>query len=561
MSFRDLEAGNDSYLGKRSRWTKEQRRAYFANKKFNKAYPWSTHGAARIQRGTKSNIDRYGETWKLADELQRAERIADAYTGRGKYGKLMKGLVKAGKKAKVGKLASSAIQSYAGRGLYGRGMYTNNVTIAGGRPPMDVTNAAQDNQEMVLSHTEYLQDVFCPSSSNFENQAISINPGIAENFPWLSQFGCNYEEYEFIQLIFNYRSTIDPSAANNSTGATGTLIMATNYNPDAPEFVTKEAMMQYHGAISGRLTDDLTHGVECDPTKNAGAAIRFTRTFTLDDVNSLKDFDLGKFQFAIVNAPSAFFNQQLGELWVTYKVKLGKPRLFSGLYRNLPLDSWVWNCYNAPNATAYPLGAMPGYLFQKLELANADVAVNSQNSLGIRPVFTWISDTQVNCTITCPDFLTGTFLFTLSVTGTSTGGQGWQANFGIASATFSGNCRPIGIMGPLEATQNTSVGPAQSWYSEADTTVGATYGNYCLTGTFGCTPATAGIDNQISFQLQCTSTDLGALPYAARLNIMPFNSTLSDQFVYSNGTKITYNKDTGVQLTPWQPNKGAQSGP
>ena len=54
--------------------------------------------------------------------------------------------------------------------------------------------------------------------------------------------------------------------------------MATNYNPDAVNFVSKEAMMQYHGAVSGRVTEDLTHGVECDPALNAGTATKYVRT-------------------------------------------------------------------------------------------------------------------------------------------------------------------------------------------------------------------------------------------------------------------------------------------
>ena len=97
----------------------------------------------------------------------------------------------------------------------------------------------------------------------------------------------------FVQLIFHFKSTVDASIS--STGTTGTLIMATNYNADAANFLSKESMMQYHGANNTRLDQDMDHGVECDPSKNAGTAIRYVRMLPVVDSQQKKEFDLVNF--------------------------------------------------------------------------------------------------------------------------------------------------------------------------------------------------------------------------------------------------------------------------
>jgi len=131
-------------------------------------------------------------------------------------------------------------------------------------------------------------------NSDFTNTSYDLNPGLVSNFPFLAQFAQNFEEYEFIQVVFEYHSTVDASSTNNPNGNTGTVIMATNYNVMAPPFVDKEQMIQYHGGVSGRMTENLIHGVECDPAKTSGAPQKYVRT-GLPINQDLKTYDLGCF--------------------------------------------------------------------------------------------------------------------------------------------------------------------------------------------------------------------------------------------------------------------------
>lgn len=295
------------------------------------------------------------------------------YSGRGaygvrKFGRDFKAIVP---KSIRHQMEQSILQGMTGQGLYsGRGAY--NVLVDGGRTGMQFGSDNDETQSLCISHTEYLQDVYGAADSSFSVESWALNPSLPDNFPWLAQIAANYEEYEFIQLLFHYKSTVDTNATNNNNGATGTIIMATNYNANAPNFTNKEVMMQYHGSNSGRVVEDHTHGVECDPDKNAGSAQKFTRVGPVAANQDLKTYDLGTFQLGQVNLPTAFRNQQIGELWVTYTVKLTKPRLFAalgGLGQEFRLTASIADVNNSipgtqTTAGSGPLGALAGTYVQ-----------------------------------------------------------------------------------------------------------------------------------------------------------------------------------------------------
>jgi len=415
--------------------TKAGLQAYWSNKKFGAAQPWSTYGAERVERGTPGNLAKYGVTYKAASAAQRDLRKMSGYSGRGNYKKAMHSLHRGIKKARIGQRLTkfakkehlgqlamdnalmaakgyTGMGGYRGRGGYiGRGGYTSNSLMEGGKPSMTGTIGGE-NQGVMVTHREYLQDVYGPDNAQFTLEKLAINPGLMQNFPWLSQIAANYEEYEFKQLVFEFHSTVDPSATNNSSGSTGTLIMATNYNPDAKPFVTKEVMMQYHGACNGRVTEDLIAGVEANPALNAGSAIKYTRT-TTPVSQSLKDFDLGLFQWALVNIPPAFENQQVGELWCYYTVELSKPRLYASVYRNLAFDQWystlntlentidweVWAPFGNINPTDQGSDAIPEPLFKGVGNSLSCKITN----LSVKNVAQTVIEVEF------PDFETGTY--------------------------------------------------------------------------------------------------------------------------------------------------------
>jgi len=332
------------------------------------SHPASKYGVRYVPSGTSEGIDAYGVDYRNATEAQRQKRKADGYYGRGEYwGKMIggalgryTGIPGAGAAlSHVGdKVGDWFKRKFTGRGLYeGRGAYSqahsssgsDNSLIAGGQPSMKFHGEMDETSGLTLSHTEFVGDIYAPSSSTWSINSYALNPGLQDVFPQLSQFALNFEEYEFIQLVFHYRSTVDASSTTNASGNTGTIILATDYSCSAQNFKDKAQMVSAHGAIAERITEAANHGIECDPTKNMGSAQKSVRAGLIRD-RDVSTLDLGKFQIAFQNTPAPFFNQQVGELWVTYTVKLDKPRIFSAASGNVAFYKGVSKGGEAPGS-------------------------------------------------------------------------------------------------------------------------------------------------------------------------------------------------------------------
>lgn len=250
-------------------------------------------------------------------------------------------------------LAPELLASKMGRGMYtGMGEYVpdSNDLISKSSMAIVPEFGATDDDSIIIRRREYVCEIFGPDYisgssgpvSPFVLQSFPINPGLERTFPWLSQIAQNYDEYELIQCIFTFKSTTTESN-NSGNGQVGTVILATNYNAAAPEFRDKATMQRYMGAISSRLTESVLHGVECDPLKLSGSTGDYVRTNPVVTGQDVKTYDHGKFQIAIANASSEYANFSLGELWVSYTVKLRKSKFFTSLGFGITRDIFVSN--------------------------------------------------------------------------------------------------------------------------------------------------------------------------------------------------------------------------
>ena len=252
----------------------------------------------------------------------------------------------------VKKLAKM-VKSLSGRGAYemrAEGQ-ANSIVNTGmlSDVPIPTGGVMGDN---VYSNREYIMDIYSPGAG-FHNTAYSINPGLSNLFPLLKQFLQNYEMYEFEELMFTFRTSV--SSATYS-GAMGLWIMAVNYNALSEAFTNKRSMEDYDGAIAGRICDMGYIGAECG--KGRGPYNRlFVRTGPIGALDDLKTYDFGKFNFA-TNLDGTTFPQGtvLGELWVTYRVRAYKMKLYSYGGSDILIDRWITN-YSAPTGTdILPMG-------------------------------------------------------------------------------------------------------------------------------------------------------------------------------------------------------------
>lgn len=213
--------------------------------------------------------------------------------------------------------------------MSGRGDYVvTNALVTNGDQDI-VPSFGENGADIVYVNKEYVRDIYLPLQvSNFTPiDTVNLNPGLSESFPWLAQIAINFEEYEFVQLAFTFKSAIE-NTTTATNGQVGQVLMTTNYNPDAAPFGSKEEMMLYKGGMSCKSTQSMIHGVECEPALNAGSAQKFVRPGYTSE--SLKNFDLGVLNIAALNAPTQYLGQCLGELWVSYTIRLRKPKVSVG---------------------------------------------------------------------------------------------------------------------------------------------------------------------------------------------------------------------------------------
>jgi len=381
-----------------------------------------------------------------------------------KFGRKVRGI---GEGAALGFLAGGPAGAAVGGEIGGMGLYTGrgtyNSLISGGDASMGFMGSFDETEGMTITDTEYISDIYGAPDAKFQTLSYQLNPGLQQIFPKLSQFAANFEEYEWVQLIFSFKSTIDATTA--STGNTGSILMATNYNPSALPYTDKEAVLQSHGGNSGRLTEDLVHGIECDPDKSVGDMEKYVRTSPVIAGEDIKTYDHGLFQIALNNTPTDFRNKQVGELWCSYTVRLRKPRLFAARGNGIQKDLFV---SNTGETALLPLGT------------NSLMLRGQQNSIGCQ-----ITQSGANAVkITFPASVCGLFNIVLRLDGASATST---FTIGALGYTLTGNCELVNNQyatgSNASDTPGSYVGPLATAAAVGQVTFG--FSVYCKSATDG----------------------------------------------------------------------------
>lgn len=225
----------------------------------------------------------------------------------------------------------------------------NNVFLSGRLPEM--VNVPQGGGT-VIRYCEYLTDIITdPIANTFNIQSFLINAANQDTFPFLSQIAQNYEQYSIEGMIFEFRST-SADALNSVNTALGSVLLGTQYDVSDDPFTTKAEMLNYEFAQSVKPSENVLHMIECEPNQTV-----LSNLYTLSsaDPPSGKDprfYHLGRFSIATTGFQGTSVN--IGELHVTYQVRLMKPKLYQSLGLDIEYAHWS----NATTVAAgTPLGA------------------------------------------------------------------------------------------------------------------------------------------------------------------------------------------------------------
>jgi len=233
----------------------------------------------------------------------------------------------------VGSGAQSLIRRVTGFGDYS---VSNNYFVTGNDAVPEFTNSERCT---TITHKEYIADVITGpnlvgSSTQFNIQSYDINPGINTTFPWLNAIAANYEQYIIQGMIFEFK-TNSAMAVSSTNTALGTVIMATQYNSLSLSFVNKQQMENYEFSQACVPSESALHPIECDPKQTQCNGI-FNIRLPIAKPGDIRLYDIGRFSIATQGMQAA--NVNIGELWVTYKICLLKPRLTTTIFPALLLS-------------------------------------------------------------------------------------------------------------------------------------------------------------------------------------------------------------------------------
>lgn len=312
--------------------------------------------------GTTAGVNKYGATARTATSKQLLRRGVDGYTGDGAYwGNWLGQRIPYVGGAAAGMALSAAedwamdrgmnyLKKYRGQGDYktvedggememearpqpagydadpnGPNVKYNQLINPGtrtSRKQPTFSTVGDETGDVRFVHREYLMDL-TPTSADFQTQIhLELNAGLEKSFPLLSKFARYFSEYRFEQLIVGFTSLVTGGNAN----AAGSIMFATKMNPSHAEHTSKRGLEAADGSVSGKVTDDIRCGIECNPKKIATGGYLYTRTKALTQADhevglDLNTYDLGFTQIATAGCVPGL---TLGEIFVEYSVRLSK---------------------------------------------------------------------------------------------------------------------------------------------------------------------------------------------------------------------------------------------
>lgn len=228
----------------------------------------------------------------------------------------------------LGNFAHAGIKTITGRGDYT--VRQNSLVFNRDAVPQFSTSNPRCT---IIAHSEFIRDI--RGSTSFAIDSFDINATNPNCFPWLSQIAKNYEQCVWQGLVFQFKTTCANAVSSTNT-ALGTVIMATNYDTLSPVFVNKQQMEASEFAQSSTPSGSIMHAIECDPSLTASQGLFYNDNPGNSNVNAdPRLYNIGRFNIATQGMQAV---ATIGELWVTYKVCLLKPKLVGGSSWS---DRWI----------------------------------------------------------------------------------------------------------------------------------------------------------------------------------------------------------------------------
>lgn len=190
--------------------------------------------------------------------------------------------------------------------------------------------AATSSGDTIVTYREYLGEITTNAVTvgAFNITTYNVNPGSIFTFPWLSALALNYDQWVPEGIIFEFKSTVSDQT---SGGALGSILFASDYDMVQPAYTTKGQMLNSAYSSEAKMSDDMLHGLECDPEQN-DRDVFYTRQegVAVSLGSDIRDYDLCHTSIA-TNGGTLPQSTIVGSLYIHYSVRLRKEKINAGI--------------------------------------------------------------------------------------------------------------------------------------------------------------------------------------------------------------------------------------
>ena len=288
-------------------------------------------------RGTPAAIRGRGNYNQVLNSRARPAAVR----GRGDFRQVAREIIPDGTFARAGGAIGGAFGGPVGRTLgrmgggfvshlVGFGDYTvrqNSVMqrsmagVSGKDSSFDPTGSAR----IRLRRRECVGVINAPADpASFNSTTLRIQATNSTLMPWGGGIALLFQEYQFHGGVFSFESTFSNYSA---AGPLGTVVMSTQYNAADRPFQDVDAMLNSAFRTSGNPSENLNHGLECDPNLQDAKFLKCRNHANDWSSQAPNNYDFGNFTIATVGLPAACANAQIGRLYFTYDLELLLPRV------------------------------------------------------------------------------------------------------------------------------------------------------------------------------------------------------------------------------------------
>jgi hypothetical protein len=256
-------------------------------------------------------------------------------------------LKKLGIKKMVSRAARGALMSAAtggnpvmgaASGFIGSGDYepiVANTIVHGTSSALEKSFSGTSTNGFSWANSEYITDIYSQASSTFSTVIFPCNAGLSQVFRFFAQIAANFDKFRFKQLVYKLKSVY---STYSSTGNLGSCFIAFVTNAGTIPFNSKPALMEYSGAVSAKVSQDIIMGVECASSGATSGGWYYTRNGPVPSGQTIQQYDPGFLQIALSGVPTS---GQVYELHVSYEIEVADPKLWQSIGYMIPFDRFL----------------------------------------------------------------------------------------------------------------------------------------------------------------------------------------------------------------------------